>query len=152
MKKKGIRSRTTTPLVTRTRARARARRPRAAAVAAEFLETPLPVASSPSQSPESAIFRNSTRRRKKADSPASPRPLVASPSPSPSRPPAKALGSIADLKDMASSRVDDLKRHIDRSHAVIIKELDASYSRLHKRFKVSLWANLPVCLDGEKIE
>ena len=136
MKKKGIRSRTTTPLVTRTRARARARRPRAAAVAAEFLETPLPVASSPSQSPESAIFGNSTRRRKKADSPASPRPLFASPSPS--RPPAKALGSIADLKDMASSRVDDLKRHIDRSHAVIIKELDASYSRLHKRFKVSL--------------
>lgn len=40
---------------------------------------------------------------------------------------------------MASSRFDDLKRNlIDRSHSEILKDLEASHSRLNKRLKVKL--------------
>lgn len=135
MAKKGARSRTTTPGVSNG-----GRRRNRKHSAAEFLETPLPMASSPSQSPESDIFTGSKKRQTKktvaaaaAASPASA--LFASPS----HPP-RTLGSISDLKDLASSRLGDLKRHIDHSHSEILKELDASCSRLHKRVKVSLSA------------
>ncbi|XP_021886888.1 uncharacterized protein LOC110806367 isoform X2 [Carica papaya] len=49
----------------------------------------------------------------------------------------KSPATISDLKDFASSRVDDIKRNlIDRSHSEIVKDFEASYSRLHKRFKI----------------
>ncbi|KAL5576586.1 hypothetical protein UlMin_018285 [Ulmus minor] len=37
---------------------------------------------------------------------------------------------------MASLHLDNLNRHIDRSHTGILKEIDASYCQLHKRFKL----------------
>ncbi|XP_044503895.1 uncharacterized protein LOC123224325 [Mangifera indica] len=49
----------------------------------------------------------------------------------------KTLSNISDLKEMAFSRLDDLKRNlIERSHSEILKDLEASHSRLHKRFKI----------------
>lgn len=97
---------------------------------AELLETPLPMGASPlpNDSPRSAIFIN-----KKATASAS---KVNKDTSLPSA--TKTLSSISDLKDLASSRLDHLKRHIDHSHSEILKDLDASQSRLHKRFKVSL--------------
>ncbi|KAK9052762.1 hypothetical protein SSX86_029392 [Deinandra increscens subsp. villosa] len=48
----------------------------------------------------------------------------------------KALNTISDLKGMASSNVDSIKRHVDFSHSEILKDMEASHSRLHKRFKI----------------
>lgn len=53
-------------------------------------------------------------------------------------PTGKALTSITELKDLASSTLDDLKRHLDRSNSEILKDFEASHSRLHKRFKVHI--------------
>ncbi|RWW74488.1 hypothetical protein BHE74_00017564 [Ensete ventricosum] len=59
------------------------------------------------------------------------------PSPPPS---AKAmtttLATISDLKALASSRTDSLKRHLDLCHSDILKDFDASNTRLSKRFKI----------------
>lgn len=48
----------------------------------------------------------------------------------------KALNTISDLKEMTSSNVDSIKRHVDFSHSEILKDMEAYHSRLHKRFKV----------------
>ncbi|KAK1438227.1 hypothetical protein QVD17_04033 [Tagetes erecta] len=48
----------------------------------------------------------------------------------------KALNTISDLKEMASSNVDSIKRHVDFSHSEILKDMEAYHSRLHKRFKI----------------
>ncbi|KAG6636322.1 hypothetical protein CIPAW_11G103400 [Carya illinoinensis] len=64
--------------------------------------------------------------------------------------PLKALSSISDLKDLASSRLDHLKHHIDHSHSEILKDLDASQSRLHKRFKIQTQACQQVMDEAEK--
>lgn len=54
----------------------------------------------------------------------------------------KTLSNISDLKEMAFSRLDDQKRNlIERSHSEILKDLEASHSRLHKRFKVNILQN-----------
>jgi hypothetical protein len=105
---------------------------------AELLETPLPKAASPpppsptNESPKSGIFissKNALSASKIKKGKSLPTAL-------------NSLSSVSDLKDLASSRLDDLKRHIDRSHSEILKELDSSQSRLHKRFKVSLSLSL----------
>ncbi|GKD14386.1 hypothetical protein Tco_1198793 [Tanacetum coccineum] len=44
--------------------------------------------------------------------------------------------SIADLKEIVAANVDSIKRHLDFSHSEILKDVEASHSRLHKRFKV----------------
>lgn len=51
-------------------------------------------------------------------------------------PPQKPITKISDLKDLLSSRCDSLKRHLDLSNSEILKEFEASHSRLAKRFKV----------------
>lgn len=48
----------------------------------------------------------------------------------------KNLKTIADLKDFASSQLDSVKGQIERSHVEILKDLEASQSRLQKRLKV----------------
>ncbi|KAM7263009.1 hypothetical protein ACFE04_000692 [Oxalis oulophora] len=61
------------------------------------------------------------------------------------------VSSIADLKNLASSRLDDLKRNlIDRSHSEILKDLEASLSRLHKRIKIQTQASQKLMDDAEK--
>lgn len=94
---------------------------------AEFLTTPSPRSSPPDGSPKLAIFTRTASTSKNVK-----RATVGLTKSQP----LKALSSISDLKDLASSRVDELKRQIDRSHSEILKDLEASQSRLHKRFKV----------------
>ncbi|XP_052170947.1 uncharacterized protein LOC127787117 isoform X1 [Diospyros lotus] len=54
------------------------------------------------------------------------------------------LSSISDLKAMASSRLESVKRYLERSHSEILKDIDSSQSRLHKRVKASLSLSLLV--------
>ncbi|KAF5744678.1 hypothetical protein HS088_TW07G00255 [Tripterygium wilfordii] len=73
-----------------------------------------------------SLFMNGVSSNKKRTSDPSTR--------SPSR---KTLTSVSDLKDLLSSRLDDLRRNlIDRSQAEILKDAEASDSRLHKRLKI----------------
>ncbi|MCD7463646.1 hypothetical protein HAX54_051060 [Datura stramonium] len=48
----------------------------------------------------------------------------------------KNLKSIADLKKFASSQLDSVKRQVEGSHMEILKDLEASQSRLQKRLKI----------------
>ncbi|XP_071737325.1 uncharacterized protein [Rutidosis leptorrhynchoides] len=77
------------------------------------------------------INNNNNSSKKDAADPAtetSPAPAVASPS--------KTRNRIADLKEIASSHVDSIKRQIDCSYSDLLKDIEASYSRLQKRYKV----------------
>lgn len=56
-------------------------------------------------------------------------------SPSPPRS-LKNVNTIADLKDLASSNMDSLKHQLERSHSEILKDIESSKCRLHKRYKV----------------
>ncbi|KAH9686904.1 hypothetical protein KPL70_014566 [Citrus sinensis] len=87
--------------------------------------------------------------------------LFISPSPSPSPAPLptmnnnnnnnKNLSSISDLKEMVVSRIDDLKRNlINRSHSEILKDLEASHSRLHKRFKIQTQTGQQMMDEADK--
>lgn len=113
---------------TRTRTRTRM------SLAADILETPIAKSSTPKQSPKSTVLNDFIRRQRKTDTGIGA--SISDPFKSSFPTPQKPLGSIPDLKDLAYSRVEDLKRHIERSHSEILKDLDSSYSRLHKRFKV----------------
>ncbi|KAL8112777.1 uncharacterized protein LOC141663991 [Apium graveolens] len=44
--------------------------------------------------------------------------------------------SIADLKALASSRLEAVKRQFERSHSDFVKDVEAFHSRLHKRLKI----------------
>ncbi|KAI9401502.1 hypothetical protein POPTR_001G132232v4 [Populus trichocarpa] len=97
-------------------------------------KSPLPMASPPSPSPPKSSILNSNKKKKPIASVAAAAGVLRS-SPPPSLD--KTLASISDLKELASSRFDDIKsRLIDRSHSEIIKDLEASHSRLHKHFKI----------------
>uniref|UniRef100_A0A803MCZ4 Uncharacterized protein n=1 Tax=Chenopodium quinoa TaxID=63459 RepID=A0A803MCZ4_CHEQI len=52
----------------------------------------------------------------------------------------EALSSISELKEMVSSQLDSIKRQADRSHSDIIKEVESTNSRLHKRLKIQAQA------------
>ncbi|XP_058103848.1 uncharacterized protein LOC131247909 isoform X1 [Magnolia sinica] len=65
-------------------------------------------------------------------------------------PPPKSVASISDLKDLASSGSDSIKRHLDLCHSEILKEIDSSKSRLSKRFKIQSQACLQVTEEAEK--
>lgn len=63
----------------------------------------------------------------------------------------KNLSSISDLKEMVVSRIDDLKRNlINRSHSEILKDLEASHSRLHKRFKIQTQTGQQMMDEADK--
>ncbi|KAJ9549542.1 hypothetical protein OSB04_022085 [Centaurea solstitialis] len=47
-----------------------------------------------------------------------------------------APSTVADLREMTSFNIDSIKRHLDFSHSEILKDVEASHSRLHKRFKL----------------
>ncbi|XP_050378339.1 uncharacterized protein LOC126795570 [Argentina anserina] len=63
---------------------------------------------------------------------------------------ANGLASIPDLKNLASSRLQDLKQHIDRSHTEILKDCDSARSRLHKRFKIQTQACQQMLDEADK--
>ncbi|KAJ8424142.1 hypothetical protein Cgig2_030828 [Carnegiea gigantea] len=50
------------------------------------------------------------------------------------------VSSIDELKEMASSQLDWIKRRAERSHSDILKEVESSHSRLHKRCKIQTQA------------
>ncbi|KAM1024091.1 hypothetical protein ACFX2I_037294 [Malus domestica] len=119
----------------------------------KFLETRLqfPVASSPPNqpSPKSPIFNASSRRKRAA--------VAAGGGASASvavvlmeSPKSNALASIPNLKHLASSRLCDLKLHVDRSHSDILKDFDSSQSRLHKLFKIQSQACQQVLDEADK--
>ncbi|KAL5568100.1 hypothetical protein UlMin_024675 [Ulmus minor] len=51
---------------------------------------------------------------------------------------------------MASLHLGDLKRHVDRFHTRILKEIDASYCQLHKQFKMQNQSCQQVSYEIEK--
>ncbi|KAK3435244.1 hypothetical protein EUGRSUZ_D02601 [Eucalyptus grandis] len=68
----------------------------------------------------------------------------------PPPPASKSLTSISELKGFASSQLDDLKRRLDRSHSGISKDVEASRSHLHKRFKKHAQAIQQVADEADK--
>ncbi|KAH0741382.1 hypothetical protein KY290_034425 [Solanum tuberosum] len=62
----------------------------------------------------------------------------------------KNLKTIADLKDFASSQLDSVKGQIERSHVEILKDLEASQSRLQKRLKIQTQGCQQVADEAER--
>ncbi|XP_014519675.1 uncharacterized protein LOC106776712 [Vigna radiata var. radiata] len=108
---------------------------------ADLLKTPSPVASPEADSP--AIFTRTASTSKRAKKVT----LATSSSPPRSH---RAPSNISDLRNFTSSGVDDLKRRIDYSHSEFLKDLEASNSRLHKRFKMQTQAYQQVMDEAEK--
>ncbi|KAM1033941.1 hypothetical protein ACFX19_038011 [Malus domestica] len=120
---------------------------------ANFLETRLqfPVVSSPANqpSPKSPTF-NTSSKRKRAAVAAGGGALASVAAALMESPKSNALASIPDLRLLASSRLHDLKLHVDRSHSEILKDVDSSQSRLHKRFKIQSQACQQVLDEADK--
>ena len=117
------------------------KRPTRKSSAADLLVSPPAVSSpdrSPSQSPKQFEFDlgafNTVSSSKKKSS------VLMQPTVSP--PNLKTLSTISDLKELAASRLESIKRQLDHSHSEILKDIEASQSRLSKRFKVSLSLSL----------
>ncbi|KAG8375171.1 hypothetical protein BUALT_Bualt10G0072600 [Buddleja alternifolia] len=70
-------------------------------------------------------------------------------SPSPQRS-LKNVNTISDLKDLASSNLDSVKRQLERSHTEISKDVEASQCRLQKRFKLQTQACQQLMDEAEK--
>ncbi|KAI3728262.1 hypothetical protein L6452_16895 [Arctium lappa] len=113
---------------------------------------------SPSESPPKfkfnfSCFKNvstsSASPKKKNNNKSSAEPPKISPAPALSSL-SKAPSSVADLKEMTSSNVDSIKRHMDFSHSEILKDVEASHSRLHKRFKIQNQACQQTMNEAEK--
>ncbi|KAM7507336.1 hypothetical protein LguiA_017789 [Lonicera macranthoides] len=68
----------------------------------------------------------------------------------PTTPSVKSLSTISDLKELASSRLDSIKRQLDHSQSEIVKDIEASQSRLHKRLKIQTQACQQVMDEAEK--
>lgn len=119
--------------------------------ATNLLETPLPETSPPpmtptrsaSESPKEFGFNfnttsklhSSTSMKKNTSGGTSVSKLL-QPTVRSSLPSLKGINNVSDLKQLASSQMESLKRQLDRSHEEITKEIEASQSRLQKRFKV----------------
>lgn len=58
-------------------------------------------------------------------------------SPAINNPTPKVCSTVSDLRDVASNRLESMKREMDHTYAALSKELEASSSRLAKRLKVS---------------
>ncbi|CAA0812054.1 Protein Brevis radix-like 1 [Striga hermonthica] len=62
----------------------------------------------------------------------------------------KSVNTISDLKDLASSNLESIKRQLELSHSEILKDIEASESRLQKRFKIQTQACQHVIDEAEK--
>ncbi|GAV86489.1 LOW QUALITY PROTEIN: hypothetical protein CFOL_v3_29919, partial [Cephalotus follicularis] len=106
-------------------------------------KSPSPMAS---LSPKSTILNKSRSYYAKSNK----KPIAKATAVCNSPPSHKTLTSISDLRDLASSH-DDIKRNIiDLSHSEILKDLEASHSRLRKRFKIQTQACQQVMDETEK--
>ncbi|XP_027084317.2 uncharacterized protein [Coffea arabica] len=64
--------------------------------------------------------------------------------------PLRGINSISDLKGLASSGLDSIKRQLERSQSEILKDIEASQSRLQKRFKIQSQACQQVMDEAER--
>nr|XP_043630969.1 uncharacterized protein LOC122602338 [Erigeron canadensis] len=62
----------------------------------------------------------------------------------------KSLIRIPDLRNIASSHIDSLKRQIDCSYSDLLAEFDVPYSRLQKRYKAQNQACKESMAEAEK--
>ncbi|BBH02736.1 hypothetical protein Prudu_013404, partial [Prunus dulcis] len=101
-------------------------------------------ASSPENqtTPKSATFNNSSKRKRTTVTVGA---AIGGPSAS-----VAALMESPQTNTPRSSRLRDLKLHIDRSHSEILKDFDSSHSRLHKRFKIQSQACQQVLDETDK--
>ncbi|KAL6951869.1 hypothetical protein U1Q18_048730 [Sarracenia purpurea var. burkii] len=107
---------------------------------------------SPSESPKIfefnlGAFNIASSSKKKKNVVASSSVLMQPTGPAPN---IREINTVADLKEMASSRLDSIKRQIDRSHSEILKDKEASQTRLHKRFRIQTQACQHVMDETEK--
>lgn len=98
--------------------------------------SPLPLScpnrNTPPKPYEFKVTRFTSSKKKTAPAHA-PSPFLQPQNPSPSN---KNPATVSDLKDLAASRANSIKRCLDLCHSEILKEIEASNSRLSKRFKV----------------
>uniref|UniRef100_A0A0D9X515 Uncharacterized protein n=1 Tax=Leersia perrieri TaxID=77586 RepID=A0A0D9X515_9ORYZ len=93
---------------------------------------------SPSPSPEKPKPRPSSPLAAPASSP-----LAASPAP-------VSVSTVADLRSLAASHLDSLKRRLDALHGDSSRDLEASHSRISNRFKMQTQSCLQVADEAEK--
>ncbi|CAN4128048.1 unnamed protein product [Withania somnifera] len=62
----------------------------------------------------------------------------------------KNLKTIADLKEFASSQLESVKGQVERSHVEILKDHEASQSRLQKRLKIQTQGCQQVADEAER--
>ncbi|CAL5010534.1 unnamed protein product [Urochloa decumbens] len=85
-------------------------------------------------------------------SPAKPRTRsspIASPAASPLAVPA-ALSTIGDLRSLAASHLDSLKRRLEALHGDSVRDLEAAHSRLSKRVKMQTHGCLQLAEEADK--
>ncbi|KAG2581992.1 hypothetical protein PVAP13_6KG083000 [Panicum virgatum] len=92
---------------------------------------------SPSLSPEKPRTRGS------------PSPIASPAAASPLAAPA-ALSTIGDLRSLAASHLDSLKRRIDAIHGDSVRDLEASHSRLSKRVKMQTHGCVQLAEEADK--
>ncbi|KAL0928159.1 hypothetical protein M5K25_000027 [Dendrobium thyrsiflorum] len=112
---------------------------------AKSLLSPLPSPSPEVRSGKACgfnFFASATSSKKKALSPPS---VLRSP-----RTPAKPLSTTSDLKDLACSSLESLKRRVDVYYADVLKDIDASHARISKRFKIQTQACMQLAEEAER--
>ncbi|XP_020591616.1 uncharacterized protein LOC110032358 [Phalaenopsis equestris] len=112
---------------------------------AKSLLSPLPSPSAEIRSGEAYGFNSfvfASSSKKKGLSPAS---VLRSPCT-----PAKPLSTTSDLKDLACSGIESLKRRAEVNDTDVLKEIDASYSRISKRFKIQTQACMQLAEEAER--
>ncbi|XP_075508494.1 uncharacterized protein LOC142545286 isoform X2 [Primulina tabacum] len=62
----------------------------------------------------------------------------------------KNVSTISDLKKMATSNLNCIKRKLEMSHSEILKDIEASQSRLRKRYKMQTQACQQVMDEAEE--
>ncbi|CAO2205940.1 unnamed protein product [Urochloa humidicola] len=65
-------------------------------------------------------------------------------------PAASSLSTIGDLRSLAASHLDSLKRRLDALHGDSVKDLEASHSRLSKRVKMQTHGCLQLAEEADK--
>lgn len=61
-----------------------------------------------------------------------------------------AMSTIGDLRGVAASHLDSLKRRLDALHGDSVRDLEASYSRISKRVKMQTHACLQLSEEADK--
>ncbi|KAK6158476.1 hypothetical protein DH2020_005790 [Rehmannia glutinosa] len=92
-------------------------------------------------------LKKKSNKNGRASAPGSKRAQPTGFSPSPSL---KSVNTISELKDLASSNLDSIKRQLERSYSEILKDIEASQCRLQKRFKIQTQACQQVMDEAEK--